>query len=315
MDRRNFIKSATVLASAIPFSMSYAASEPPAQVGIHAFSKAFHFLNYEELASLFKEAGLDGIDMTVRAEGHVLPENVERDLPKAIQAAGKHGLSVPSIVTDIVDADDPFTERILKTAASNGVKYYRLGNLMYDYQQPVQTNLQRIESKLKRIAGLNMKYGICGGYQNHVYFGTRFGSNPWEIWSVIRNIDQRGLCCIYDIYHGVAEGTLSWPSALRLISPYTGMLYVKDFRFTSSPKSKIELESCPLGTGVVDFKAFFRLCRELGINHLPISLHFEYPLFTGDEIHLSAIDKYKRALNILKRDADQLKRLLLDTKS
>ena len=56
------------------------------------FSKNLPGLGYDELASVVADVGFDGIDLTVRKGGHVLPENVERDLPLAAAAAQKSGI-------------------------------------------------------------------------------------------------------------------------------------------------------------------------------------------------------------------------------
>jgi hypothetical protein len=51
------------------------------------FSKCLQWLDYPGMAGITAEAGFDGVDLTVRAGGHVLPERVEEDLPKAVEAA------------------------------------------------------------------------------------------------------------------------------------------------------------------------------------------------------------------------------------
>jgi len=40
------------------------------------FSKHLEQLNYEELADTIAEIGLDGVDLTVRSPGHVLPDGL-----------------------------------------------------------------------------------------------------------------------------------------------------------------------------------------------------------------------------------------------
>ena len=77
------------------------------------------------------EMGYDGADLTVRPRGHVLPENVERDLPKAVEAIRKAGLEVSMITTDISSADDQWTEPILKTTSQMGITLYRIGGWHY----------------------------------------------------------------------------------------------------------------------------------------------------------------------------------------
>ena len=42
--------------------------------------------DYNEMSKVVAEMGFDGVDLTVRPQGHVLPERVEADLPKAVEA-------------------------------------------------------------------------------------------------------------------------------------------------------------------------------------------------------------------------------------
>jgi sugar phosphate isomerase/epimerase len=81
------------------------------------FSKHLPDLNYEELGKTAKELGFDGVDLTVRPKGHVLPERAAEDLPRAVDTLRKHGLSVPMITTEITSATDPAANPILRTAA------------------------------------------------------------------------------------------------------------------------------------------------------------------------------------------------------
>jgi sugar phosphate isomerase/epimerase len=274
---------------------------------IYSFSKLFQFLNYDELAALYKESGIDGIDLTVRKGGHVEPENVERDFPKAVNAALKQGVTIPSIATDIADADDPLTLRTLKTASENNVKYYRMAYYKYDYGKSIPANLETFRAKMEQLGELNAKYNLNGGYQNH--YGANFGGSPWEIWEVIRNMDKRWIGCYYDVYHGVVEGFYSWPNAMRVIAPYISMRYIKDFYYSATEKNA-RIINCELGKGMVNFDAYFKLCRELNL-HQPLCLHIEYKLFTDDEEKsLSHAEKYRKALMIMKRDTDTLKGMI-----
>src|ERR1700730_826997 len=52
---------------------------------ISVFSKHFQWTNCHEMAAIAKDVGFDGIDLTVREGGHVMPERVEEDLPKAAE--------------------------------------------------------------------------------------------------------------------------------------------------------------------------------------------------------------------------------------
>jgi len=314
MNRRNFLKDTvafSALGATVPFANLSAeiisGSRPQLKAEIYSFSKLFQFLDFDELAALFKESGLDGIDLTVRKGGHVEPENVEKDLPKAVQAAQKKGLTIPSIVTDINDANDPLTIHVLKTASENGVKYYRLAYYRYDYKKTMPDNLENFRTKLNQLGELNAKYNIHGGYQNH--YGSDFGGSPWDIWEVIRNMDKRWIGSFYDVYHGVAEGVQSWTNAMRVLAPYITQRYIKDFYFIANEKG-VKINTCELGKGMVNFNQYFRICKELNID-APFCLHIEYDMFNGEEKTLSHAEKYKIALTAMKRDTDQLKSLMI----
>ena len=66
---------------------------------------------YEEMADACLESGMNGADLSVRPGGHVLPENVERDLPRAAQAFRNAGLNIEMMTSGITDPDDPLTEK------------------------------------------------------------------------------------------------------------------------------------------------------------------------------------------------------------
>ncbi len=90
-NRREFARKMAVAAMGLPLMGSFIPTSMPSAPEnipgsdsgswkIHLFSKHLQFLGYKEMAKATVEAGLDGVDLTVRPGGHVLPENVERDL-------------------------------------------------------------------------------------------------------------------------------------------------------------------------------------------------------------------------------------------
>src|SRR5438270_13613026 len=99
MLRRSFIKKTALAATAItsnyyglPSSLQSFNSSSVFPIAI--FSKNLQWLNIKDMASLAKQMGFDSIDLTVRDKGHVLPERVTEDLPKAISIIKNEGLSV-----------------------------------------------------------------------------------------------------------------------------------------------------------------------------------------------------------------------------
>ena len=88
--RRAFLAAASGLPSAASLSAALAhpsSPGPPGPAGrfrgeLVLFSKPLPQMDWQRLAANVKRLGFDGIDLTVRPEGHVLPERVEEDLPK-----------------------------------------------------------------------------------------------------------------------------------------------------------------------------------------------------------------------------------------
>jgi sugar phosphate isomerase/epimerase len=316
--RRQFVSSLGLAGAMMPIAAAgglslsatpvRAASVPSVPRGadsmtIHVMSKPLHQLSYTDAARLVADCGFGGIDYTVRlAQGHVRPERVQEDLPRAIEAAHAAGLKAEMITTAITGARDEHAETVLRTAAKYGVKYYRLGYWRYEPALGVVGTLEKLKPALVELAGLNASLGIRGAMQNHS--GAGVGSPVWDYYELLRDIDPRSLGMQYDIRHATAEGGQSWPVVLRLLRPWICCSNLKDFRWRQSPGAAT-IEDTPLGEGIVPFDAYFKLVRELGLTG-PVSMHFEYPPFerlaqplAGEERRVQFMAGMKRDLAVL----------------
>lgn len=280
---------------------------------ISIFSKHLQWLDYKEMAKVLSEIGFDGTDLTVRPGGHVLPERVEEDLPKAAEALARIGKKIYMLTTAIDNADDPLTGRILKTASSLGIKHYRMGWGHYDETRSVEENISSMQIKLAKLALLNEKYSISGEYQNHsgaASEGIYFGGSVWDIAKVLKEIDSPWLGSQYDIFHATVEGANTWPVGFKLISPYVRTIDIKDFKWIERD-GKIRSEAVPLGDGMVDFRRFFRLLKEFNLQ-IPISLHYEYPLGGAENGSSKLTIEPNQVISAMKKDLVTLKGLLQD---
>lgn len=88
LNRREFVSTSLLatLATASAGQVSQAADEKKSPFRICAFEEFLQALSYDELAEVIAELGFVGIEATVRNKGHVLPERVEEDLPKLVEA-------------------------------------------------------------------------------------------------------------------------------------------------------------------------------------------------------------------------------------
>ncbi len=269
-----------------------AAADPPGP-RLHLFSKLLQWLDYDELAEVAAAAGYTGIDLTVRPGGHVEPERVAVDLPRAVAAARRAGLRVDMIVTAITSAADPLAEPLLNTAAAEGVKLYRLGYLRYQQQGPLEPQLAVFQRTIRALAQLNERCGITGCYQNH-HGGRIMGAAVWDLRTVLADLDPNHLGCQYDIRHAVAEATGSWDLGFRLIAPRIRCLALKNFRWKAD--RPLAPETVPATAGLVPWQRFAGLVRSTVVD-VPATVHCEWPTFTEAESSLAVAAKKKLAID------------------
>lgn len=268
------------------------------------FSKYLQWLDYDGMAQTVAELGFDGVDLTVRRNGHVLPERVQDDLPKAVEAIKAAGIQPLMIVTDINDSDDPKTERILKTASALGIKYYRLGKYVYSDNRSIASTLEQIKPKIRALAAMNKHYNIHGDYQNHA--GSRYvGAPVWDLWELIRDLDPKYMGCQFDIRHATVEGGQAWPLHLRVISKHIKTLAVKDFRWEKR-NNRWRTMNCPLGEGAVDLNGYLQLLKKLSIAG-PISMHYEYDLGGANRGATKLVMEKEKVLTAMRRDLELFK--------
>jgi len=301
LPRRDFLAGMGAFGATLAAGNTIHAAEtaPAGKRTICVFSKHLQFLDYDRMAEAAAEIGFEGVDLTVRPGGHVLPENVERDLPKAVKAVKAAGLTAPMMATAVTDPADPLTERVLKTAADNGISYYRLGYYEYDETRPIPDVLDEHRRKVEGLAELNAGLGLHGGYQNHA--GTGVGSPVWDLWHILRGLDPRWVGVNYDIRHATAEGGNSWVLGLKLISTYIKGIVIKDFKWALID-GKWVIYDVPVGEGMVDFRRYFKLLGGYGFPGL-ITTHFEYKLEETLESTGSAMRADLRALKSLLAEA------------
>lgn len=310
LSRRDFLIQGAVAGSIIPSLAADALARPmqsaPKDLKVNIFSKHLQFLNYQNMAEVAKELGFDGIDLTVRPKGHVLPEKVETDLPLAVEAMKKVGMTPQMFCTAVEDAANPVDKKLLETAAKLGFKYYRMNWYRYDEQRSIPDQLSGYSQKMAGLSQLNEKLGLYGCYQNHS--GRMVGASMFEIWQILQQANPKTMGAQYDIRHATVEGGLSWQTGLNLIRPHIKTIVIKDFYWEKNNAGKWAVKSVPLGEGMVDFKTYFKLLKDYQID-VPVCLHLEYPLGGADQGAFEITVDKKVVFDAMKRDLARLKEL------
>ena len=310
VQRRTFLKKMAMAGLAVP---ALAPSElwpgmTSAAPDVCIFSKHLQWLEFEEMGAYVRDLGFDGIDLTVRRGGHVEPAEVVRKLPGAVRKIRKGGARVPMMTTNISDADDPHTAEVLETAAGEGIGFYRMDWYRYDPALEILDNLDIFKRKMEKLAGLNEKYRIHGGYQNHS--GSYVGASVWDVRHMLEGLDPHWTGCQFDIRHATVEGGESWATDFRLIRNFVRSSVIKDFHWAQRDDGRWFVRNVPLGDGMVNFGTYLDLYRQYGISG-PVSLHVEYDIFPVPEESLSKKEKMQIAMAALKNDLRFLREALL----
>jgi sugar phosphate isomerase/epimerase len=300
---------AALCTSALP---APAAEEKPApgKLKVASFSKHLQVLQGEALAAGAAEIGFDGIDLAVRKGGHVEPARVRQDLPKLVATIRSHGLEVPMLTTDIVDAETPYTEDVLKTMSELGIRHYRWGTFRYDADRPIAKQLDELKPRVAKLAALNSRYQTGAMYHTHSGIGL-VGASIWDLYIVLKDLDPQAVGVNYDIGHATIEGGFGgWINSLRITGPHLRGVAVKDFLWEKDKKGwKANFK--PLGTGMAHLPQFFSMLATAHFSG-PLQLHFEYPLGGAEGGKSSIAIPKEEVFAAMKRDLQQLRSYLKD---
>jgi L-ribulose-5-phosphate 3-epimerase len=269
MTRRTFMTVPVAAAAA-----AAAGTQPPLCI----FSKHLADLNYDQLGKAAKDFGFDGVDLATRPAGHVLPEKVTTDLPKAFEAIRAHGVSVPMITTGLLSPADPAARPTLSTAARLKIAYFKTGYSRYKPAVDVEKVLAEVRTATHGLVDIGKEYGIQLGFHNHS--GDYVGTAVWDTRAILEGTDPRWAGYYFDPCHATIEGGLyGWTLSARMALPRMKMVAIKDF-YWKKTGDKWRVEWCPLGEGMVNWAQVFSMfakARYMG----PLSLHVEYK--TTDE--------------------------------
>ena len=300
-NRRNFLKKMVATTVAIPFPnllLSNENIEAEKKYPINFFTKPLDKYGNDFMIDTLKMGGVDGLDLTVRPKGSVLPEKVAEDLPVVAEMAKNNGLFLEMMVSNITSDETPYAKNVLKIAAQQGIKHYRMGYFRYNDDEKAKETIAHAQTQIQSLIDINAQYGIQGGYQNHT--GNYFGAPLWDLIGVLEKVASPWISSQFDIYHAYSEGYRSWEVGMEIMASKIGSLAIKDFTWEIN-NGQAKIKKVPLGQGVVDLDGFFKNIKNMNIT-APITLHIEYPLLEKYEENLSLIKKQKIIVGKIQND-------------
>lgn len=269
--RRDFLTStgATLASLWLGAPAGVAAEKPLPSPEFSLFTKHLIGLSHRDLAAAVAQIGVRGIEAPVRAGGHVLPPQVEDELPKLVAALATQGIRITMLTTGINAVNTASrTEAVLRTAKALGIQRYRMNWYAYSPDKPLWAQLEEIKPKLRDLVALSKEIGILPCYQNHS--GPKnVGAGIWDMALLMRDYPAEELAWSFDILHATVEGGLTWPNHVTLAQERMAMAYFKNFRWQGRA-----VETCPLEAGVID-AGYVKMLKAGGYRG-PACLHVEY---------------------------------------
>lgn len=241
-------------------------------------------------------AGFDGLDLTVRPGGHVLPENAEQGLAEADEIADAEGVTIPMIETSIQDAANVHAERII-AAAHSRTRTFKVGYWRYEPFGSLLKQLDEARRKLEGIVRLAKRYHVRPCV--HVHSGPVLSNGPL-LHSLLKDYSPDDVGAYLDSMHMTLEGGRSgWEMTLDMVAPWVAVLGLKDFVLEENGRDEFgqqryQTRFVPLGDGLVPHPQFFQRLKQIGFDGL-VSFHAEYkkpprPLTTPQLMEQAAKD-------------------------
>ena len=168
--------------------MLRAAADQTNEWPIAIFEKVFEGLTYEELADAVAQIGADGVEATIRPQGHIEPAVASDEVPKMAEALKRRGKRIVIAATHIRNVDEPHTESLLRTFKSLGITHYRMGHYDLDLNRSLKPQLADYAATARDLAAMNKAIGIQGLYQNHSG-GRYLGALAWDAAYMLDGID------------------------------------------------------------------------------------------------------------------------------
>ncbi|MGQ9729973.1 MAG: sugar phosphate isomerase/epimerase family protein [Candidatus Zipacnadales bacterium] len=243
------------------------------------FSKMLQNLSIPETADIIAKMGFEGVDLTVREKGHILPENVVAELPTAVETFEQKGLVVGMLTTSITNVTDPYAEDIFCTAAQCGVTLLKLGYWQYAGFGTIKAAIEKTRADLKGLEALAQEYGITANI--HTHSGHFLTADLAICHLLVEDLDPNAIGIYVDGGHIVLEGGYGvWRQGLDLVADRIRLVAAKSMGWFPEPNDNLRAvrwtrKMLPFEKGMTDWKEFFTCLKAIPYDGF-VSLHSEY---------------------------------------
>ena len=247
------------------------------------FSKHLQSMSVAEAGKTIKSLGFEGVELTVRPGGHVLPDNVEEDLPRAVEELRAVGVETPAIVVEIHNRAQPFAEAVCRAASKVGARELRTSSHRYRGFGEIREQIAAARKDAKELEALGREHGVrlC----IHCHSGDFLSGQGGILAMITDETDPRCVGVSLDVGHLTTEGGKSgWRQSIDLVKERVGIVAVKSFGWFHEPDPKTNemrwnAKLVPLEEGNVQWRLALQLLRQAGWDadgKALVSVHSEY---------------------------------------
>ncbi len=178
------------------------------------FSKPWKTMPLPELARHISELGFTGVELPVRPEFQVEPENVTEGLPEAAKVFADHGVAIESIA-------GPTDEPTIAACAEAGVPMIRI--CLPIGEDGYLATEARYRREFDELAPVLEQHGVAVGIQNHCnnQVATSVG-----VMRIIGDLPPGQFCAVWDPAHNVVAGEIP-EQAIDIFWSHLGMVNLK----------------------------------------------------------------------------------------
>jgi sugar phosphate isomerase/epimerase len=242
------------------------------------FTKTLQKLDISTLVSFCKDAGLDGLDLTVRPGYPVTPENAAVKLPEAVKQLRDNGLIVGLVTapTTLSDPESKQAKQIFDACAKAAITAVKIG--YFPYRAGIEEAIKDARKKLQGFAKLSEATKVKACY--HTHSGSYLGNNAAGLRMLLADLDPHHLGAFFDTGHTAINGGPA-RMELDLLRQWLHLVAIKDMSWTKA-KGAWSSHVVPVGGGIVKWADVGKGLKEVKFDGV-ISLHGEYEAKDLDE--------------------------------
>jgi len=247
------------------------------------FTKHLQTMSIVEAGKTIKSLGFDGVELTVRPNGHILPQNVREELPRAVEDLRALGLETPALVVEIHNRQEEYAAVVCEMAGKVGATELRTSSHRYRPFGSIREQISEARQDAKDLESLGKEFGVR--LDVHCHSGDFLSGNGGILAMVLDETDPKYVGVSLDVGHLTVEGGKSgWKQSLDLLANRVGIVAVKSFGWFHEPDPKTgetrwNAKLVPLEEGNVQWRQAFDLLRSAGWDadgRALVSVHSEY---------------------------------------